>query len=130
MFSFETMRVVRYTTNITMRKAIQNISKKGMTFSQGLMEFLKKYSVIGLAIGVITAQASKDVVDAFVIGFFTPLIKLFVPGDFSNLVFMFHGVSFDIGRILNAALTFLIIMVFLYFIIKTLLKNDTIIENK
>lgn len=113
-----------------MRKAITTMSNKGMSFSQGLMAFLKKYSVIGLAIGVITAQASKDVVDAFVIGFFTPLIKLLVPGDFSNLVFMLHGVSFDVGRILNSALTFLIIMVFLYFVIKTLLKNDDLLEKK
>jgi large-conductance mechanosensitive channel len=113
-----------------MRKTIHTISNKSVSFSQGLMGFLKKYSVIGLAIGVITAQASKDVVDAFVLGVFSPLIKLLVPGDFSNLVFMFHGVSFDIGRILNAALTFLIIMAFLYFVIKTLLKNDDLLEKK
>ena len=113
-----------------MRKTIHTISNKSVSFSQGLMGFLKKYSVIGLAIGVITAQASKDVVDAFVLGVFSPLIKLLVPGDFSNLLFMFHGVSFDIGRILNAALTFLIIMAFLYFVIKTLLKNDDLLEKK
>ncbi|QQS60245.1 MscL family protein [Candidatus Falkowbacteria bacterium] len=113
-----------------MRKKLHAISDKSITFSQGLMSFLRKYSVIGLAIGVITAQASKDVVDAFVIGVFTPLIKLLVPGDFTNLVFVFHGVSFDIGRILNAGLTFLIIMAFLYFIIKTLLKNDELLDKK
>jgi large-conductance mechanosensitive channel len=113
-----------------MYKTINKISNKGKGFSQGLLEFLKKYSVIGLAIGVITAQASKDVVDAFVIGFFTPLIKLFVPGDFSNLVFVFRNVSFDIGKILNSSLTFVIIMIFLYFIIKTILKKDDLLDKK
>lgn len=103
---------------------------KAKTFAQGLFEFLKKYSVIGLAIGVITAEASKDVVDAFVTGIFTPLIRLIVPGDISHLVFSIRGVEFNIGSILSSTLTFLIIMTFLYFIIKTILKRDELLEKK
>lgn len=103
---------------------------KQSSFIKGLLEFLKRYSVIGLAIGVITAEASKDVVDALVKGVFTPLIRLFIPADFSHLVFKIKDVSFDIGGILNAGLTFIIIMTFLYFIIKTILKNDELLDKK
>ncbi len=104
--------------------------KRKETFAQGLLQFLKKYSVIGLAIGVITADASKSLVDSLVKGVFTPFIKLIVPGDFTNLTYTIRGVDFDIGSILSSALTFIIIMTFLYFIIKTLLKNDDLLEKK
>lgn len=100
------------------------------SFIKGLLKFLKQYSVIGLAIGVITAEASKDVVDALVQGVFNPAIRLVVPADFSHLSFNVHGVTFEIGAIINSALTFIIIMTFLYFIIKTLLKNDELLQKK
>ncbi len=99
------------------------------SFFKGLMEFLKKYSVIGLAIGVITGQASKDLVDAIVKGMFTPLIKIVVPERFNALTFNLAGQTFDVGIIITAALTFVIIMTFLYFIIKTLLRNDELLEK-
>jgi len=108
----------------------EEVITKKSGFLKGLMAFLKQYSVIGLAIGVITAQASKDLVDAIVKGIFTPLIKLVVPAGFGNLVFNVHGVTFDIGSILSAALTFVIVMVFLYFVIKTILKNDELLSKQ
>lgn len=113
-----------------MNETVSTKKSKAKSFAQGLFEFLKRYSVIGLAIGVITAEASKDVVDSFVTGLFTPLIRLIIPGDISHLVFTIRGVPFDIGSILNSTLTFLIIMTFLYFIIKTLLKRDELLEKK
>lgn len=99
------------------------------SFWRGLLGFLKKYSVIGLAIGVITAQASKDFVDAIVRGIFTPLIKLIVPDGFSDLTWTVAGATFDFGVIFNAGLTFIIVMTFLYFVVKTILKNDDLLEK-
>lgn len=113
-----------------MSATINKLRGKTKTFSQGLLEFLKRYSVIGLAIGVITADASKQVVDAFVKGIFTPAIRLIFPGDATQLSFSVRGVTFDIGSIVNATLTFLIIMTFLYFIIKNLLKQDELLDKK
>lgn len=112
-----------------MKEAIKKIGQTGSGFTRGLFAFLKQYSVIGLAIGVITAQASKDLVDAIVKGVFTPLIKLVVPSGFANLTFSFRGVTFDIGGIFSAALTFVIVLGFLYFIIKTILKKDELLEK-
>lgn len=106
------------------------IANRGKSFFQGLLGFLKQYSVIGLAIGVITASASKDLVDAIVKGVFTPAIKLIAPNSLSNLIFTIKGATFDFGIILNAGLTFIIVMVFLYFIIKLILKNDDLISKK
>lgn len=112
-----------------MQQTLSKISAHGKSFGQELLQFLKKYSVIGLAIGVITAQASKDLVDALVKGVFTPLIKLIVPVGFTDLVFYIRGEAFDIGIVISAALTFVIVMIFLYIVIKKLLKNDKLLEK-
>lgn len=113
-----------------MLKETLKITTKGKSFFQGLMSFLKQYSVIGLAIGVITASASKDLVDAIVKGIFTPAIKLLAPDSFANLTFTIKGATFDFGIILNAGLTFIIVMAFLYFVIKLILKNDELLNKK
>lgn len=111
-------------------KHVHRIIKTGHSFYQGLLAFLKQYSVIGLAIGVIVAQASKDLIDAFVKGVFTPTIKLIMPGNFSNLTFTIHGQIFDIGIVISSIITFFIILAFLYFIIKAILRNDSLLEKK
>lgn len=113
-----------------MHETITKISARGKGFGQELLGFLKQYSVIGLAIGVITAQASKDLVDAIVKGVFTPLIKLIAPESFTNFVFYIRGEAFDLGIIINAGLTFVIVMVFLYIVIKKLLKSDELLDKK
>jgi len=108
----------------------ENIEIK-KSFTKGLFEFLKEYSVIGLAIGVIIAQISKDLVDTIVKGLFTPLIQLIIPGEkFQNFAFYIKDVKFDIGSILSALLTFLIVLTFLYIIIKKILKKEDLIKKK
>ena len=88
---------------------------------------MREYSIIGLAIGFVVAQTAKDLVDAIVKGLFSPLISLLVPKkDFQNLIFVFQGVKFDVGLILNALLTFIIIIIFLYVIVKKILKQDNL----
>jgi len=101
------------------------------SFWDGLFAFLREYSVIGLAIGVIIAQTSKDLVDAIVKGLFTPLIDLIVPGDkIKNLVFTVKGVGFDIGAVISAGITFIIVMALLYVIVKKILKKEDLIKKK
>jgi large-conductance mechanosensitive channel len=105
--------------------------KPKQTFGQELIAFLKEYSVIGMAIGVIVAQISKDLVDAVVKGVFTPFINLIVPGNkINNLSFVVNGAKFDIGIIVNSLLTFLIVMIALYVIVKKILKRDDLLKNK
>jgi len=100
-------------------------------FTKGLVEFLKEYSVIGLAIGVIVAQASKDLIDSIVKGLFTPFIDLVVPGEkFSNLAFNIVGTRFDVGSIISSFLTFIIVMIILYVVVKKILKREDLIKKK
>lgn len=103
--------------------------KQKPKFGQELIEFMKEYSVIGMAIGVIVAQISKDLVDSIVKGVFTPFINLIVPGDkINNLTFAINGAKFDVGIIVNALLTFTIVLVVLYIIVKKILKREDLLK--
>lgn len=110
---------------------IENIKKSSHSFFSGLLTFLKEYSVLGLAIGLIIGQASKDLVDSIVSGIFMPFVQLIISRDkFDEMNFVLRGVTFDFGRVLSSLLSFLIIMFLLYFIVKKIIKNDALLQKK
>jgi len=112
-------------------KINDKIKKRPGDFIRGLISFLKEYSVLGLAIGLIIGQASKDLVDSIVSGLFMPLIKLIISNDnFDNFSFVIKGSTFELGRIISSFLTFLIVMSLLYFIVKKIIKNDKLLPKK
>ena len=95
------------------------------------MDFLKEYSVLGLAIGLIIGQASKDLVDSLVGGVFMPFIQLIISKDkFDSMNIVFKGVTFDFGKVLGTFLTFLIIMFLLYFVVKKIIKREELLKKK
>ena len=98
---------------------------------RGLLKFLKEYSVVGMAIGVIIAQAAKDLIDALVKGLFMPFINLFLPeGKFEGFVWRVGDSVFDLSLIINTALTFIIVMVVLYIIVKKILRQEQLLAKK
>ena len=105
--------------------------KKSFNFFKGLIAFLKEYSVLGLAIGLIIGQASKDLVDSIVNGLFMPLIQLIISKDnFADLSIKVRDVSFELGLVLSSFITFVIVMSLLYFIVKKIIKNDQLLPKK
>ena len=84
----------------------------------GFKKFLLRGNVVDLAVAVVVGAAFKDVVDALVKSFITPLIGAFggVP-DFSALAFMINGSRFGIGEFINALLSFVILAAVVYFFV-------------
>lgn len=107
---------------------LQNIgqtAERGKQFKQNLWEFLKEYSVLGLAIGMVLGQITKDLIDSIVKGVLTPIVNLIIPGDqVNNLSFMIGATEFNIGPIVSAILTFAITLIALYIIVKKILKAE------
>ena len=90
-----------------------------------LVSFLKEYSVIGVAIGMIVAQAAKDFVGAVVSGIFIPALNLLIPdNELATLTFVVRGVRFNLGSVFSTMITLLIIIIFLYLIFKKLIKAE------
>lgn len=103
------------------------------TLIQEFLDFVKKYGVLGLAIGFVTGGAASDFVKilsthliqpivAWVLSFVSP--KAF---DFFN-IHIKDGVDFGFGYILKGLIDFLAIMLVIFLLVKYLfskLMHDT-----
>lgn len=106
-------------------------TERKKTFWADFRQFLKQYSVIGLAIGIVMGTAVNNIVNTLVQGVITPLIGLIVPSQ--NLqTFMWHvrGVTFRFGDLLSAVISFIIIAFLIYGVVKLLLRNDELLNKK
>ncbi|EEB37109.1 large conductance mechanosensitive channel protein MscL [Anaerococcus hydrogenalis] len=87
-------------------------------------EFISKGNVVDLAIGLIMGSAFTAIVKAVVDGILMPIISGLTAGvDYEDIVLNFFGAKLQIGNVINAIITFLIISLFLFIIVKTLNKT-------
>jgi large conductance mechanosensitive channel len=84
----------------------------------GFKKFLLRGNVVDLAVAVVVGAAFKEVVDALVKGVITPRIGVFggVP-NFSGLTFAVNGSEFQVGAVVNAIVSFLILAAVIYFLV-------------
>jgi len=84
----------------------------------GFKKFLLRGNVVDLAVAVVIGAAFKEIVDALVKGMITPLIGVFggVP-NFSGLVFTVNGSEFQVGSLINAVVSFMILAAVIYFLV-------------
>lgn len=102
-----------------------------LTFWQSFLQFMRQYSVIGLAIGVVMGTAVNAVVQAFVQGLITPLIGLLIPAEgVEKLVWSVHGSEFRFGDVISATIQFIIIAFIVYFTVKFLLRQEELLKKK
>lgn len=100
-------------------------------FWDSFREFLKQYSVIGLAIGVVMGTAVNQLIQTIVQGFITPLIGLVLPNQgLQKLAFTLRGSEFRFGSIIDATLQFVIVALLIYIVVKKLLKQEELLKKK
>lgn len=95
-------------------------------------EFISKGNVIDLAIGLIMGSAFTAIVNAIVDGILMPIISGLTAGvDYEDLAVNFFGAKLQIGSVINAVITFLIIALFLFLIVKALnkAKKEEVVEE-
>ncbi|MDU2202335.1 MAG: large conductance mechanosensitive channel protein MscL [Anaerococcus hydrogenalis] len=95
-------------------------------------EFISKGNVIDLAIGLIMGSAFTAIVKAVVDGILMPIISGLTAGvDYEDIVLNFFGAKLQIGSVINAVITFLIISLFLFLIVKALnkAKKEEVVEE-
>jgi hypothetical protein len=79
-FCFDKIRLVSMNLAMTKNKKIYT------TFTQEFIAFIKKYGVLGLAIGVVTGNAVKSLVDSFTINIVNPILgRLVSEGSLTSL---------------------------------------------
>lgn len=102
---------------------------------KGFRDFVLRGNVVDLAVAVIIGAAFNAIVNALVGGVLNPLIAATVgKPDFSNVVLTVHGGQIKVGSVFNAAVSFFIVAVVIYFCIvmpmhyfmNRLKKNDPV----
>lgn len=90
-------------------------------------DFLQEYGVIGLAIGVVMGNATKDLVNAVVADVIMPVVEVFLPGgDWQNAVTVIGPATLKTGHLLAALLDFVIIALVVYLFIRYLLGQEEV----
>lgn len=87
-------------------------------------KFISKGNVIDMAIGLVMGSAFTAIVNAVVDGILMPIISGLTAGvDYEDLAINFFGAKLQIGNVINAIITFLIISSFLFIIVKAINKT-------
>jgi len=94
------------------------------SFIQEFVEFLEKFSVIGLAIAFVIGQAASKLISAFVNDMITPLVGLLTPsvGDLNKVQFTIGNSTFSYGDLISNGINFLIIALIVFLAYKQLSK--------
>src|SRR5919205_76290 len=82
----------------------------------GFKKFILRGNVVDLAVGIVIGAAFTGVVQALVRDIITPLLGIFGgQPDFSSWVITVRGARLLIGDFLNAAISFLLLALIVYF---------------
>ncbi len=100
---------------------------KAPKWLQGFTDFVREQGVVGLSVGLILGIAAKSVVDSLVSNIFNPLIGLlYGGGDFSTKYHCLKSVDgvcsskLGYGNFINALISFTIVAMAVYFVVKAL----------
>ena len=85
----------------------------------GFKKFILRGNVVDMAVGVVIGAAFASVVGAFTKDFLTPLIGAVVgkTGDFATFSFKVRDSVFNIGDLINQAISFFLIAAAVYFFV-------------
>lgn len=82
-------------------------------------EFISKGNVIDMAVGVVMGTAFMAIVTAIVTGIFDPLIGVILSGiNVEQMKYTVGNVDFAYGLVINALISFLVVGIVMFFIIK------------
>lgn len=98
---------------------------------KGFRQFIARGNLVDLAVAVVIGVAFGALVTALVTDLITPLIAAIAgKHDFSTLTFTVHNSTFKYGSFVNAALSFIIIALVVYFLIVSPIAKITERRNR
>ncbi len=83
----------------------------------GFKKFILRGNVVDLAIGIVIGAAFGNVVQALVKDIIQPLIGTFGGPNASGLTFTVNRLTFQVGDLINAVISFLLIALVVYFLV-------------
>ena len=111
--------------------SVQPPRPKHRGVARGFVDFIRDYGIAPLAVGVILANSVNDFVKSLANGIITPLISLITPGTrLEDLQVTIHHSVFQVGAVLSAFLSLLIVALLVYVVARVVLRNETILTKK
>lgn len=99
----------------------------------GLKTFVQEYAVVGLAVGFIIGLQAQTLMKQLLDSFITPLLNMWLGNDLINRSFTVgsgsDAVHFAWGKFIYAAVSFAVVLVFVYITVK-LLRLDKFGKKK
>jgi large conductance mechanosensitive channel len=96
------------------------------------MQFLKEYSVIGLAIGVIigtkAGELVKSIVDGLLMPFVNPILAA-AGGDWQTAKWALGPFEFAWGSVLSALINFMVVAFLVFLFAKKVLREETVAKK-
>ena len=97
-------------------KPYQDVSFSPLSILAGFKDFILRGNVVDLAVAVVIGGAFTTLVNSFVTAFVTPLIGIIGdPSAADNLSFTINGSKFPYGLFITASISFIIIILVVYF---------------
>ncbi len=94
------------------------------------VDFLKKYSVIGLAIAVIIGGKVNEFVSATVSDLLMPVVGAFLPGgDWKSWMLEVGSVRLGLGHWIGTAVDFVIVALLIFAIAKLVLREAAVAKK-
>ena len=98
-----------------------------MSLAEEFLEFLKEYSVMGLAIAFVIGASAKDLVNAFVDDLVMPVIELLVlGGDWQDYTYSLFGAELQLGHLAATLIDFVVVAVLVFLIAKYIMKKEKV----
>lgn len=94
-------------------------------------DFIAKGNVLDMAIGVVMATAFTTIVNSLVNDIIMPFVGLFLGStDFSSITVQLGSAVLTVGNFIQAVITFLIIALVLFFVMKAVASLKSQFEKK
>ena len=104
---------------------VSTLGKGAEGFSKEFMDFLNKYSVIGLAVAVVIGTAATKLVNSTVADIIMPIIAVLVPGgNWREAVLQIGPLKFLVGDYVGAIIDFVIVAMVIFLLVKYIMKGD------
>jgi large conductance mechanosensitive channel len=110
-----------------MKKLKDSLTSGANGISNGFIEFLKNYGIIGLAIAVIIGAAVSKLVASLVGDIIMPIVTFFIPGgNWREATLQLGPIVLKTGSFIGNVLDFLIIALVVYLMAKWILKEENV----
>lgn len=98
-----------------------------MLIIEEFLEFLKEYSVIGLAVAFVIGASAKDLVNAVVDDLVMPLVEIFLlGGDWQEYTYNLSGAELKLGHLAATVIDFVIIAALVFLVAKYVMKKEKV----